>query len=135
MDDRRPGAAAGGVLQRRAHEKRKAARVVRIVGVVDGVEAGAIVEIRTIDQDGARFVGQRRLIESDIACEAADGDGERVDEDAGGDAAIAWERDRRVPPESLERGRQRPEDVRQPACFRERLRFRSDQEDGAARDG
>src|SRR5438128_534903 len=50
------GAAARGEFQRRADGKRESPRVVGVVDVVDAVQRGAIVEIRTVDENGARAV-------------------------------------------------------------------------------
>ena len=78
VDTEKADGALRRVLERRAHQEREAARVVRVVGAARAVQLVAIEERGDVDEDRARAV-ERRFVKGDVVALAADGQRKAAD--------------------------------------------------------
>ena len=110
---RRRALEPGGILERRAHKKGEAQRIVRIIDVVDAVKRIAVEQVAAVDQERARAAAESRLEKGGVAHQTADGDRKPVGGSTGRHAAVPRQNHRDVPPSAGNRRRQRAEHVGQ----------------------
>src|SRR5689334_1916715 len=83
VDDGRCRDPSAGEFERGAGEERKSSGVVDVIVAADAVERVSIEEVGTVDEQCARAVRERGLVESRLARKAGDTDRKRFDEGSG----------------------------------------------------